>query len=154
MNNHRKKVPNGSAIFPLSAISRFCGLPIGLTTLPIVTENASANSISFGDISCFLAIRSTIGVTMMAIVSFISTAEAPPKPNMINSIRESTEFACLKYLYAACARYPLSSSACPMINIPNRKNITSKLIARKASSGIICPVTSTVPAPNAITCHI
>ena len=104
INSHRKNVPNGSTILPLSAISKFCGFPIGLTTLPMVTENASANNNSSADISCLRAIRSTTGVPMMASVSFIRMADAQPKPNMMKSIRESTECARLKYLYAACAR--------------------------------------------------
>gem|GEM_PF-5487400 len=49
-SSREKNATKGSAIPPFSAISRFCGFPIGDITLPVVTANASASRRSFGEI--------------------------------------------------------------------------------------------------------
>lgn len=65
-------------MFPPIAMSRFCGFPIGLMTLPIVTANAKERSRSFGEILCFLAKYNMRRVPIMASVSFISKADSRP----------------------------------------------------------------------------
>ena len=52
------------------------------------------------------------------------------------------------------ARYPLSSSAWPMANIPNRNRMTSRLMAFTASGKVICRVARTAAAPASMTCQI
>jgi len=84
---------NGLGTFPLMATSRFCGLPIGLITLPIVTEKANASNSSFGRIPVFLAICNTTGVPIIASVSFIRKADSRPAPNNIRSNRLSAVLA-------------------------------------------------------------
>jgi len=44
------KVMNGSGMGLSTAIKRFCGLPIGLIMLPVVTENARVSISSLEDI--------------------------------------------------------------------------------------------------------
>jgi hypothetical protein len=60
---------------------RFCGLPIGLSALPVVTATARVNNRSFGDIFCFLEMFRTIGVPIIARVSFMSMADKRPIGN-------------------------------------------------------------------------
>ena len=66
----------------------------------------------------------------------------------------STDLAFLNILYSRQDRYPLSSSARPIINIPNKKRITSKLIEIRADLIDICPVNNTVAAPPDMICQI
>jgi len=61
-NRYEKKGIKGSFMPPLTAIKRFCGFPMGLTTLPVVTANASARSIIFGGRLCLFASASMTGV--------------------------------------------------------------------------------------------
>ena len=78
---------------------RFWGLPIGLGTLPNVTANARAKSMSFGGRLCFFANASITGVPIIARVSFMRNADASPAPNRMESISASTEPVFLKALY-------------------------------------------------------
>ena len=47
-------------------MSRFCGLPIGLVTLPMVTAKASANNNILGEVLALLASNRTTGVAKKA----------------------------------------------------------------------------------------
>ena len=137
MRSQTKKVRNGDAMPEFTATSRFWGFPIGLMTLPVVIAIASESSRSFFEIFHFVASPSTSGVPMMAIVSFIRTAARMPMPKRMKSTTWSGFFAREKKRLATQERYPLSAIASPTINIPNRKTITSGLMARSASSGAI-----------------
>ena len=148
------KVRNGDAMPEFTATSRFWGFPIGLITLPVVMATASDRSRSFGEIFHFVASASTSGVPMMAIVSFIRTAERMPMPKRMMSTTWSGFFAREKRRFAVQERYPLSTMASPTTNMPNRKTITSTFMARNASGSAIWPVSSTARAPASMTCQI
>ena len=49
---YSKNRMKGLTTLPLMAIKRFCGFPIGLMTLPIVTEKAKAINNNLGEILC------------------------------------------------------------------------------------------------------
>src|SRR3989344_7145248 len=98
INRYFKKVTKGLPPL-LRAISRFCGFPIGLMTLPMVMAKAKVSNNGFAGRQCFLARSRTIGVPIMAIVSFIKNADAIPPPNKMNNKRCSADFAFLNSLY-------------------------------------------------------
>ena len=148
------KVRNGDAMPEFTATSRFWGFPIGLITLPVVMAIASESSRSFGEIFHFVASPSTSGVPMMATVSFIRTAERMPMPKRMMSTTWSGFFAREKRRCAMQERYPLSTIASPTTNMPNRKTITSILMARSASGSAIWPVSRTARAPPSMICQI
>ncbi len=56
-------VRKGLMIPPLKAISRFCGFPIGLNTLPVVIPKASASSRGTTGVLLFLASTTSRGGT-------------------------------------------------------------------------------------------
>ena len=74
------KVRKGLAKSPLMAISKFCGFPIGLMTLPEVTPKAKDKRRSLGEMLWDLARYRITGVPIMARVSFIRKAESMPVP--------------------------------------------------------------------------
>jgi hypothetical protein len=91
---------------------------------------------------------------MIARVSFIRTAERKPIPNSIKKMIWPGVLAKEKKRHDIIERYPLSTTASPMINIPSKKSITSILIACSASVKEICPVRITARAPPSIICQI
>ncbi|PKP58820.1 MAG: hypothetical protein CVT88_06665 [Candidatus Altiarchaeales archaeon HGW-Altiarchaeales-1] len=66
----------------------------------------------------------------------------------------SVDFALQKILDEKDSKIPLSSSALPITKTPNKNKITSKFIEVSTSFGEICPVISTIIAPNSMSCHI
>ncbi len=60
---------NGSYIF--KAMSKFCGLPIGLVTLPIVIANARASNNNFGEV---LYCEASISITRVPIIASVSSS--------------------------------------------------------------------------------
>ena len=137
-----------------SATRRFCGFPIGLTTLPVVTAKQRVRSRSFVERLCRDASERTIGVPMIARVSFIRKADRIPMEKMIAAIRVGGVCAMPKRREEMWRRYPLLNSASPTTNIPKRKTIISRFIDFAASGRLICPVKSTISAPRSITCQI
>ena len=99
---------------------------MGLMTLPVVMANARQSRSSFGEIMFLRAKSSMMGVPMMARVSFMRTADPIPMVKRMASTSASTDFARPNSLWQMWVRYPESSIACPMINMPKRKKMTSK----------------------------
>ena len=62
---------------------RFCGFPIGVTTLPIVTAKASVRRSGRGEIFILLEREIMIGVPIRARVSFIRMEEPKAKPKKV-----------------------------------------------------------------------
>ncbi len=149
-----RNVIKGEFRFPSTAMRRFCGFPIGLITLPVVTANAREKSISLGEILYFLEKPRTSGVPIIARVSFIRIAERIPVEKSISKTSWSVDFALETIRFPSQARYPLLLSASPTQNAPKRKRSTSILIAARASSGEISPSNSTSIAPKVMICQI
>ena len=93
-----KNVAKEFSIFAWVAIRRFCGFPRGLITLPIVIANANVINSILGLILCFLAKSRTIGVPIIANVSFIRNADAMPITNKISNINWFVVLAFLNIL--------------------------------------------------------
>ena len=64
----------------------------------------------------------------MARVSFIKKADSKPVPNRMSSTRWSRLLALPKSWYDRWRRKPLLRMASPVMNIPNKKIVTSILI--------------------------
>jgi len=93
-----KKEKKGFLNPPFIAMRRFCGLPIGLKTLPIVIENASVKSKKDVLILCFLERSIRTGVPMIAMVSFIRIADRKPNMKRMERINWSIDFVLLNNL--------------------------------------------------------
>lgn len=145
---------NGLDMPSLIAISRFCGLPIGLIVLPMVIANASDSNSTLGEIEFLLASRSIRGVPIIAMVSFISRAESSPMLKIIKTTRLFIDLAWPKIELDNLAISPLCTMDSPMTNMQNRKSMMSKLMDLRASAGDICPVMRTAMAPASMICHI
>jgi len=63
--------------------------------------------------------------------------------------------ACLaKIRKAIKSRISTLFKASPTMNIPSRNSITSGLMARSASTGLICPKSNTATAPMHMICQM
>ena len=82
-SRYEAKPITGAAIPLARAMRRFCGFPIGVTTLPVVTAKASVRRSGLGEMFSLLERVSMIGVPISARVSFIRKAEPKAKPKKV-----------------------------------------------------------------------
>ncbi len=75
-------------------------MPIGLITLPVVTEKANANNNNLGFMPVLRANCSITGVPTIARVSFIRKADKKPTLNSMASTRLFSDFVFPNRRYA------------------------------------------------------
>ena len=110
------------------AIRRFCGLPMAVIVLPMVTPRASVMRKTPGLIRNCLATLSMIGVAISANVSFTRNADIMLIPTSTRPKAFCGDFATRSSLKVRYSRSPERSIAATTENIPRRKKITLRLI--------------------------
>jgi hypothetical protein len=106
------------------ATSRFCGFPMGVAALPMVTEKAKVRRSGLDEIFIFFASEIMIGVPMSASVSFIRNALAAANPKKVRYKTSSGLLALNSSLVAKASKTPAISNAVTRVNILKRNKIT------------------------------
>lgn len=145
-----KNNTNGCPKPDSNAMSRFCGFPVGIITLPIVTPNANAYKNGFSSNCVLFFISNITGVQLADTPSLVTKFDKRPERNNVEKRILSGDLNLDIIQDAKYFRKPDISSAEANTNNVIRKSITSMFIDSKASCGVIIPKTIIRTPPKSI----